>query len=153
MKVFKHLVALADISVGFLGLFFIIFAITRPTFSPALAEKQRLEKTLEQLRADIRQLEQIKLAKSSAARQNTSADAAKITVALHELTVELRGRQSRFPNPAAFARSASKFNWPENVVLLIDHRVSFDKVVAVIDALKQINKNITVQIAALAGGK
>ncbi|MCK6561889.1 hypothetical protein HUU39_24525 [candidate division KSB1 bacterium] len=153
MKVFKYLVALADISVGFLGLFFIIFAVTRPSLSPVLAEQRQLEKTLQQLRAEVRQLEEIKLAKSAAARRAASENSAKIIVALNGVTIEVDKRQTRFRDPSSFARGARQFSWPDNVVLYIDHRLPFEKVVTVIDALKQVNQEITVQIAALTSDK
>jgi biopolymer transport protein ExbD len=150
MKVFKYLVALADISVGFLGLFFVIFTVTRPTLSSAVSEKRRLERDLQQLREEIRQLQEIKLAKAGAARQAVSADAAKIIVTGQALTVELAGRQTRFAALAAFAAAAQNWRWPASVVLYVDHRVPFQQVVGVIDALKRNNDTITVQIAALA---
>jgi biopolymer transport protein ExbD len=149
MKVFKYLVALADISVGFLGLFFVIFAVTRPTLSSAVSEKRRLERDLQQLREDIRQLQEIKLAKAGAARQPLSANAAKIIITAQALTVELEGRQTRFATLAAFAAASQNWRWPASVVLYVDHRLPFQQVVGVIDALKHSHQDLAVQIAAL----
>lgn len=151
MKVFKYLVALADISIGFLGLFFVIFTVTRPSVTGAGGEKARLEQALLRLREEIRQLEEIKLAQSRRAGQKLpDGQAAKIIVAVQEVTAEIAGRTLRFDHPAAFAAAAPRLRWPDNAVLYIDRRVPFERVVQVIDALKQSNEEIAVQIAALA---
>ncbi|MDZ7305305.1 MAG: hypothetical protein ONB44_24540 [candidate division KSB1 bacterium] len=150
MKVFKYLVALADISVGFLGLFFVIFAVTRPTLSSAVSERRKLESQLQQRREEIRQLEEIRLAKSGAGRKFAEGPSAKIIVAAEAVSVELAGRTTRFDHLSAFAAAAPRLRWPENVVLYVDHRVPFARVVQVIDALKSSNHDLTVQIAALA---
>jgi biopolymer transport protein ExbD len=163
MKVFKYLVALADISVGFLGLFFIIFAVARPTISSD-AERNRLRQTVDSLRREIRELEQIKLG-SAASGKKLGADAsAKIIVAASFINVEILRKhrpasdlqygngagQTRFASADEFAANAAAMPWPPNVVLYVDHRVPFEKVIAVIDALKRTGKDVTVQIAALA---
>lgn len=154
MKVFKYLVALADISVGFLGLFFVIFSVTRPTLSGAAAEKQRLAQTVQQLRAEIRQLEEIKLAKArSAGKALADKNAAKIIVTGQGLVAALAGRQARFPSLAAFAAGTAGWRWPASVVLYVDSRVPFQQVVGVIDVLKQNRDEISVQIAALTGNQ
>jgi biopolymer transport protein ExbD len=150
MKVFKYLVILADISVGFLGLFFVIFAVTRPALHSSPAQRQRLEQALHQLRAEIRRLEEIKLAKAGAAKKPAGNEAAKIIVAVQAIAAEIAGRKAHFSNAAEFAAASRSWRWPDSVVLYVDHRVPFEQVVNVIDALKGINETITVQIAALA---
>ncbi|MCI0694027.1 hypothetical protein L0337_18720 [candidate division KSB1 bacterium] len=150
MKVFKYLVALADISVGFLGLFFVIFAVTRPMLPGAAVEKQRLEKILQDLREEIRRLEEIKLAKAGAGQKLPAGQSAKIIIAAQAVTVEMAGQTKRFASTAAFAALAPRLSWPGNVVLYVDHRLPFERVVQVIDALKQGKQDIAVQIAALA---
>lgn len=154
MKVFKYLVALADISVGFLGLFFVIFAVTRPSLPNVARAREQLEQTLQQLRDDIRQLEEIKLAQSRHAGK-TLADkaAAKIIVTGQSLVVERAGRQTRFATLEAFAAGVRNWRWPASVVLYVDYRVPFEQVVGVIDALKQNQDDIAVQIAALTGNQ
>jgi biopolymer transport protein ExbD len=148
MKVFKYLVALADISVGFLGLFFVIFSVTRPSLS---LDRQKLEQTVQRLRSEIRQLEEIKLAQSRHPGKALSGqDAGKIIVTGQSLVVELAGRQKRFLTLADFVAGAQGWSWPGSVVLYVDHRVPFEQVVGVIDALKSSNQEISVQIAALA---
>ncbi len=150
MKVFKYLVALADISVGFLGLFFVIFAVTRPSMPNVEVEKEKLEQTLQQLRQDIRQLEEIKLAKAGAGKALAGKDAAKIIVTGQSLVVERAARQTRFATLEAFAAGVQNWRWPASVVLYVDHRVPFAQVVGVIDVLKRSPGEISVQIAALA---
>ncbi len=148
MKVFKYLVALADISVGFLGLFFVIFSVTRPTM-PNAVEQRGLEQTLQQLRGEIRQLEEIKLAKASAGKALPGKDAAKIIITGQNFIVDLAGRQTRFTTLADFVAGTQNWRWPGSLILYVDHRVPFEQVVGVIDALKRRNDEITVQIAAL----
>ncbi len=150
MKVFKYLVALADISVGFLGLFFVIFAVTRPSLPHITLEKERLERTAEQLRREIRQLEEIKLAKAGATKALAGKDAAKIIITGQSLVVERAGQQTRFATLDGFSAGVRNWRWPASVVLYVDHRVPFEQVVGVIDALKKNQNEISVQIAALA---
>ena len=151
MKVFKYLVALADISVGFLGLFFVIFSVTRPSLS---TDRQKLEQTVQRLRSEIRQLEEIKLAKSQRAGKALAGQhAGKIIVTGQSLVVEIAGRQRRFLNLGDFAAGTQGWSWPPSVILYVDHRVPFAQVVGVIDALKSSNEEISVQIAALAGNQ
>jgi biopolymer transport protein ExbD len=150
MKVFKYLVALADISVGFLGLFFVIFAVARPTLNGSSAEKRRLEQTARSLREEIRRLEEIKLAKAGAGQKLPAGESAKIIITVQAVTVEMAGQTRRFAGAAAFAALAPRLPWPGSVVLYVDHRVPFERVVQVIDGLKQSNADIAVQIAALA---
>jgi hypothetical protein len=109
------------------------------------------------LRDEIRRLEDIKLAKSGAGQKLDESQSAKIIVAVHAITVEIAGggnraqrRQIAFNTPAEFARAAPRLPWPAGVVLYVDHRLPFEHVVNVIDALKQSKQDVTVQIAALA---
>jgi len=150
MRVFKYLVTLADISVGFLGLFFIIFAVTRPTALQELTEKRKLEHQLEQLRQQIGQLEKIELSKASTAQKMTSEQSAKIIVERQRITVELQGQKRRFRSINRFDAVAKKMHWPASLVLYVDRRVPFDNVVKIIDVLKRIDREIAVRIAALA---
>jgi biopolymer transport protein ExbD len=78
------------------------------------------------------------------------SQSAKIIVAVETVAVEIAGRPTRFDNLAAFAAAAPRLRWPDNVVLYVDHRVPFERVVHVIDALKSSGNDVTVQIAALA---
>lgn len=150
MKVFKYLVALADISVGFLGLFFVIFAVARPTVSGTTAERSRLRQTVDSLRQEIRELEKIKLGRAAGARKLAGEGSAKIIVAPGFITAEVSRRRRRFATVDEFVAAAPAIPWTPNVVLYIDHRVPFEKVIAVIDALKRTGREISVQIAALA---
>lgn len=150
MRVFKYLVALADISVGFLGLFFIIFAITRPTLVETIAEKARNRETIEKLQQKIRELEEINLAKASSGNPLSDKDAASITIRRKSITMAHQGHESRYRDPAGFARAAQRLDWPASVILYVDRRVAFDRIVQVIDALRQSNAEISVRIAALA---
>jgi biopolymer transport protein ExbD len=150
MKVFKYLAALADISVGFLGLFFVIFSVTRPSLQTTARERQQLEQTVRQLQDEIRQLEEIKLAKSrSAGKKLATAGAAKIMITGQAITAEISGRKSSFATINSFVAGTQAWRWPANVILYVDYRVPFERVVHVIDALKQTNEDISVQIAAL----
>ncbi len=152
MKVFKYLAALADISVGFLGLFFVIFSVTRPSVQSTASERQGLESRNagQQLREEIRQLEEIKLAKArNAGKKLTTAGAAKIIITGQAITVEISGRQTRFATSNSFVAGTQTWRWPASVILYVDARVPFEQVVHVIDALKQTNADISVQIAAL----
>ncbi len=164
MKVFKYLVALADISVGFLGLFFVIFAVARPTISSNVTERSRLQETIDKLRQDVRILEEIKLTKAGAGKKFSADRAGKITITGHELIVQLSGATRRLNSIAEFSSAAARWRWPESVVLYVDHRVPFEQVVHVIDVLKRAphrlhnegwkrdgaGNDIAVQIAALA---
>jgi hypothetical protein len=121
MKVFKYLVALADISVGFLGLFFVIFTVTRPSLPNATLEKENLERIVQQLRQDIRQLEEIKLAKArSAGKALAGKEAAKIIITGQSVVVERAGRQTRFATLDDFSAGTQNWPWPASVVLYVD---------------------------------
>ena len=150
MKVFKYLVALADISVGFLGLFFIIFAVTRPTLPKATTEQKKLEEEIKKLHSDIRQLEEIKLTKAQSGKQLSSKQTFKIIVSREGITLDRRGDKTKYLSIKDFTAAVKKLKWPETVVLYVDHRIPFERVVQVIDTLKQIDQEIAVQIAALA---
>lgn len=150
MKVFKYLVALADISVGFLGLFFLIFAITRPSLSGAVMEKRQLEKKLAEMRAEIRQLEELKLAGTSTGKPFADDGAGKVMLSTSGVQIEIGGQRWHYRNAAGLAAAAPQLPWPSAVILYVDHRLAFERVVAVIEALKTVKRDLTVQIAALA---
>jgi len=150
MKVFKYLVALADISVGFLGLFFIIFAITRPTVLDALSELQRRDNIIRELRSQIRELQELNLAKAESGKALPDKPAANIRIEQRGFRVDVAGHKRRFTDAGAFQKQAGQIAWPKSIVLYVDRRVPFARVVQVIDILKQVNHSIRVKIAALA---
>ncbi len=139
MKVFKYLVALADISVGFLGLFFVLFAVTRP----ALRESAEIER----LKNEVRLLQELQLSRAGAGGE-TEKLAAKIYLRQNDLTVMLDQKEQSLKYKD-FAAAAKKEKWPNKVALYVDQRLPFNRVVAVIDALKQSAEGVQVQIAAL----
>jgi len=150
MRVFKHLIALADIAVGFLGLFFIIFAITQPGQHETSAQTNEREKAFHQLQERIHELEKLQLAGTRAGRPLPGAETASVTLTENEIRIRVRQQESAFSDSRTFQNAASKLDWPSEIVLYVDQRIPFARVVEIIDALKQIQGEITVRIAALA---
>lgn len=150
MRAFKHLIPLADVAVGFLGLFFIIFTVTRPDLNESVAQAKEREKTVRQLQEKIRELEKLHLASAHSGKPLAEMEAASITLTENEIRVNLKQRETVFANSGAFQSAAAKIDWPPEVVLYIDQRIPFARVVVLIDALKQVQDGITVRIAALA---
>ncbi len=148
MRVFKHLIALADIAVGFLGLFIIIFAVTRPCLRDTTAALAQKDAELAQLQQKLHELEELQLPESATGRQMSDAEAGKIILTDSEIRVDLNGKKSTFASVDAFQSATAGLTWPQIVVLYVDRRVTFDKVVEVIDYLKQTQQNISVRIAA-----
>lgn len=152
MKVFKYLVALADISVGFLGLFFIIFAVARPSLLDSAARVDELQATIDELKRHLVELEKISLSDAKAGTAIGKHTGATITIGTNGLSIRIGESTREFATVPLFERAAAGIPWPPMVLLLVDKRVDFDQVVRVIDALKRSNKHLSVRIGAKAGG-
>jgi biopolymer transport protein ExbD len=150
MRVFKYLVALADIAVGFLGFFFIIFAIAQPTLTDSRAENAALAAKVRALQEHLRQLTEIDLSETGSGATLETEKAAEIIIGKTAIRVIYQQQTGRFANLAAFLRQNAKMKWPPQVVLFVDRSAPFDRVVQIIEALRQQNSKITVKIAALA---
>ena len=146
MRVFKHLVAMADIAVGFLGLFFIIFAVARPN---SAVDSTGQQEEFERLKEKLHELETLELAPSQSGRSLPNKELASIMLTPDGIRIVVRGSASVSTTHDDFRSTAAKINWPGEVVYYIDRRVTFEKVVSVIDALKQLRPHIAVRIAAL----
>lgn len=149
MRVFKYLVALADIAVAFLGFFFIIFAITRPTLTSTLEDNKRLEQANRELQQRIRQLQEIDLNKVQSGETLNAPDAADIVVEKEAVRVRYQNRNNRYATVESFLISMPEHNWPAHIVFYVDRHVPFDVVVRIVDALKKHNEEVVVKIAAL----
>jgi hypothetical protein len=146
MRVFKHLVAMADIAVGFLGLFFIIFAVARPNSAADFSQLQELDR----LKQKLHELETLQLAPSKSGKSLPKEERASITLSVDGIRIRIRGAEAVSATHENFRAVAAKIKWPAEVIYYIDRRITFEKVVSVIDVLKQLQPNITVRIAALA---
>ncbi|KAA3613953.1 MAG: hypothetical protein DWQ05_16910 [Calditrichaeota bacterium] len=150
MKVFKYLVALADISVGFLGLFFIIFAVTRPVTPEVMQQNRALDKKVRELQNHLQSLQNIELSRTGSGTILQRKNAAEIIILTNgNINVKVGSRKQNLDNAAQFATFAQKQKWPQHAILYIERTVPFAQVTEVIDHLRQKDQKIQVQIATL----
>lgn len=145
MRVFKHLMALADIAVGFLGLFFIIFAVTRPAMHNSSGS--RSDAQIRELEEKIRVLEELKLSNSESGKTMSDEKAASITIAREHVRLNLPGSSPIVSSHERFADAIAGAALPETAVLYVDRSIAFDRVVHVIDRVKQLKPGIVIRIA------
>lgn len=149
MRVWKYLVAMADMSIGLLGVFIIIFLVTKPSTDNTMIHEK--ESMIEKLKQEVNKLEiEISQAKSGISIDPT-ADHTIVTLDSDGILIndEKYGYNQQFPSRQAFASWLRTMPIHKDVLFTIKSDLSVNEMTKVIDIVKQIHPDVSVSITVM----
>ena len=156
MRIWKYLVALADLSIGLLGLFVVIFLVTKPSQEKIQAREsnktvkaQQLQ--LEELKQKVKTLN-IELSKAQTGEHLSSDESSEITIRANKSLSIKAGKQSpveHFTSIQSFKRWLQHNRLHNDIVLKVDSKLPVQEMTNVIDAVKSIQGGVKVGVAVV----
>ena len=156
MRIWKYLVALADLSIGLLGLFVVIFLVTKPSQEKVQAhESDKKIKTqqlkIEELKQKVNRLN-IELSKAQTGVPLTSDKSSEITIHANKslsIKASKNSPEEHFTSIQSFKRWLQQNRLHNDIVLKIDSNLPVQEMTNVIDAIKSIQGGVSVGVAVV----
>jgi len=156
MRIWKYLVALADLSLGLLGLFVVIFLVTKPSQEKIQARESN--KTVKAQQLQLEELEQkvkrlnIELSKAQTGESLSSDESSEITIHANRSLSIKAGKKSpeeHFASIQSFRHWLQHNRLHNDILLKVDSKLPVQEMTNVIDAVKSIQGGVSVGVAVV----
>jgi len=146
-NIFKTLGIASDLWVCTLVFFLITTLVSKPTKDIVTVQAQQV--VVDSLKKRIKELEKINLAKSKSGETPKEGKQTEIFLRQSGVSLISDNKKHNATTLAAFEVLIQKVKIYPGIVLYCDSRIPFEKIVGIIDKIKQHNSTATISLAAL----